>query len=153
MNSVSPLRRYSRILLITGAVLVVISTVSQQLLSNNIFGWWPILLLFMIGIQWLLFAFVSKFGQHKPPTLLKQYQIAKYAKLFAYMVGMALFTFLVFKKPEVRVAFLLTFIVYYLVFTFLETWFVHKWMNALPRTPERKPETPVEEPQTPENTN
>jgi len=106
---------------------------------------WPILLLFVIGVQWLVFGFVSKFAQHKPATLLKQYQIAKYTKMFIYMVVLVIYVFAIRVNP---MAFLMTFIVYYLVFTVLETWFIHRWMNALPRTPEKRQQAPTEKPET-----
>jgi len=131
--SISPLRKYTRNLLITGAVLAVISQLTQIFMSENIFPAWIVLLLFMVAIQWLLFAFVSKFAQHKQNTLLKQYQIAKYAKLFTYMIAIAIYAFVI---QWHAMPFLITFIVYYLIFTFLETWFVHRWMNTLPRTPD-----------------
>jgi len=141
MNSVSPLRKYTRNLILTGVVLIVISSLAQYLWSNNIYPLWPILLLFVIGVQWLLFGFVSKFGQHKPATLLKQYQIAKYTKMFIYMIVLVIYVFVI---RTGAMAFLMTFIVYYLVFTVLETWYVHRWMNTLQRTPEKRQQTPTE---------
>ncbi|MCL2416739.1 MAG: hypothetical protein FWD02_02255 [Bacteroidales bacterium] len=146
MNSVSPVRKYTRNLLITGAVLMVVSSLAQHFWSENMYPLWPILLLFIIGVQWLLFGFISKFAQHKPATLLKQYQIAKYAKMFIYMVVLAIYVFAIRTNA---MAFLLNFILYYLVFTVLETWFVQRWMNALPRTPEKKVQTSSEASETP----
>jgi len=146
--SVSPLRQYTKNLLITGAVLAVISQLTQIFMSENIFPAWIVLLLFIVAIQWLLFAFVSKFAQHKQATLLKQYQIAKYAKLFVYIIAIAIYAFVIQWYP---VGFLITFIIYYLIFTFLETWFVHRWMNTLPRTPDGR-NKPAEQKPTAEQT-
>ena len=145
--SSSPLRKYTNNLIITGIVLMVISAITNAFWSDNMYRLWPILLLFVITVQWLLFAFVSKFAQHKPATLLKQYQIAKYAKLFVYMIMLAIYVFAI---QWHTMAFLVTFIVYYLVFTVLETWYVQKWMNTLPRTPDKKTKNTAENAETPD---
>jgi len=137
MASQSPLKKYTSYLTYTGVGLAVISSLGQYFWTTQMHPLWFILLLFVIGIQWLVFAFVSKFAQHKTNTMLKQYQIAKYAKLFIYMVVLALYVFAIKAEKKDAMAFLLNFIVYYIVFTALEAWFIHRWMNTLPQTPDK----------------
>jgi hypothetical protein len=137
MASKSPLKKYTSYLTYAGVGLAVISSLGQYFWTTHMHLLWPILLLFIIGVQWLVFAFVSKFGQHKTNTMLKQYQIAKYTKLFIYMIVLAVYVFAVKAEKKDAIAFLLNFIVYYIVFTALETWFIHRWMNTLPQTPDK----------------
>ena len=132
MASTSPLKKYTTYLATTGVILAVISSLGQYLWTKNIHPLWFILLLFIAGVQWLVFAFVAKFGQHQTKTLLKQYQIAKYAKMFIYMIVMATYVFTA-KDKALAFAFLANFIVYYMVFTVLETIFIHRWISSLSR--------------------
>ena len=138
MTSQSPLKKYTTYLVYAGVGLGVLSTLvqffSHSAERTYMHPLWFIFLLFIIGVQWLVFAFVAKFAQHKTTTMLKQYQIAKFAKLFIYMITLALYVFTIRTNA---MAFLLNFIVYYLVFTVLETWFIQRWMNTLPPTPDK----------------
>ncbi|MCL2683170.1 MAG: hypothetical protein FWE63_06805 [Bacteroidales bacterium] len=131
--STSPLKKYTTRLIITGVLLAIASSFGQYFWSKHVHPLWFIILLFVIIIQWLVFAFVVKFGQHKTQTLLRQYQIAKYAKLFIYLVALSIYVFTV-KEKALVFAFLISFIVYYLVFTVLEAMSFHRWMNKLPTT-------------------
>jgi len=137
MTSTSPLQKYTKYLVITGVVLTILSAFAGYFSSDNMHPLWPVLLLFVIGVQWLVFAFVSKFAQHKTGTMLRQYQIAKYAKLAIYFIMLAIYVFAIKAEKKDAVAFLLNFIVYYLVFTVLEVWFFNRWMNTLPPTQEK----------------
>lgn len=131
MASTSPLKKYTTQLAIAGLCLAVVSSLAHWFKPNWVHSLWFILLLLVIGVQWLVFAFVIKFAQHKPQTLIRQYQIAKYAKMLVYLIVLAIYVFAVKTNA---MAFLITFMVYYVVFTALETWFFHRWMNRLPRT-------------------
>jgi len=138
MATKSTLNKYTSYLVYAGVVLAIISSLGQYFWDKNIVHpLWFILLLFIVCVQWMLFGFVSKFGQHKTSTMLKQYQIAKYAKLFIYMIVLAVYVFAIKESKDKSMAFLLNFIVYYVVFTVLETWFIHRWINTLPPTPEK----------------
>jgi hypothetical protein len=130
MTSSSPLKKYTNQLIITGVVLVVVSSLAQ-IWFEHIHKLWYIILLFMAGVQWLVFAFVLKFGQHKTKTLLKQYQIAKYAKMFIYLIVMAIYVFVININA---LSFLGVFMVYYIAFTALEIFAFQRWMNTLPQT-------------------
>jgi len=131
MASTSPLKKYTTYLATTGLILAVISSLAQYLWSSNVHPLWFLILLLVAGVQWLVFAFVVKFGQHKPQTLIKQYQIAKFAKLLIYFIVLAVY---VFGIRTNALGFLTNFIVYYIVFTILEAVFINRWMNKLPRT-------------------
>jgi hypothetical protein len=131
MTSISPLKKYTTQLAIAGLCLAVVSSLGNWFKPEWVHSLWFILLLFVAGVQWLVFAFVIKFAQHKPQTLIRQYQTAKYAKLFVYLIALATYVFAVKTNA---MEFLITFMVYYVVFTALETWFFHRWMNTLPRT-------------------
>ena len=131
MASTSPLKKYTTYLAITGLVLAILSSFGQYFLPKFVHPLWFITLLFVIGVQWLVFAFVLKFGQHKTKTLFKQYQIAKFAKLFIYMITLIVYVFAV---KTTAFAFLITFLAYYLVYTAIETWFFQRWLNTLPQT-------------------
>jgi hypothetical protein len=136
MTSQSPLAKYTKILVYAGVILAVASSLGNYFWGETrVHKLWFLLLLLVIGIQWLVIAFTTKFGQHKTSTLLKQYQIAKYAKLFIYMIALAITVWAI--KVSHPVTFLANFMIYYLVFTVIETWYFHKWMNTLPRTPEK----------------
>jgi len=136
MASQSPLKKYTSYLVYTGVALAVLSSFGYYFWTKNIHGLWFIILLFIGGMQWLSMAFVMKFAQHKAQTLLKQYQIAKMAKLFIFVLVLAAYTFLTEDKTDVF-KFLTNFIAYYFVFFVLEAWFFQRWANALPKTPER----------------
>ena len=138
MASTSPLKKYTTHLLIAGLVLAIISSFGLYYFPKYVHPLWFILLLFVIGVQWLVFAFVLKFGQHKTQTILKQHQIAKYAKLIIYLVVLSIYVFLFKSDKTLTLAFLISFIAYYLVFTVLEAWSFHRWMNSLPPTPNKK---------------
>ncbi|MDR0436736.1 MAG: hypothetical protein LBH22_00385 [Bacteroidales bacterium] len=131
--SISPLKKYTTKLIIAGVLLAIASSFGQYFWPNLVHPLWFILLLFVTAVQWLVFAFVVKFGQHKTQTLLKQYQVAKYAKLFIYLVALSIYVFTV-KEKSLVFAFLISFIAYYLVFTVLEAMSFHRWMNKLPTT-------------------
>jgi hypothetical protein len=131
MKSKSPLAKYTSYLIYTGVFLAIVSSLGQLFWAKYMHPLWFILLLLIISVQWLVFGFVSKFGQHKTTTMLKQYQIAKFVKLFIYMVVLAVYVFAVKTNA---MAFLINFIVYYVFFTTLEVWFFHRWMNSLPQT-------------------
>jgi len=131
--STSPLQKYTTKLIVTGVALAVVSSLGQFYLRPvYVHPLWFILLLFVAGVQWLAFAFVLKFAQHKTQTLLRQYQVAKYAKLFIYMIVMIGYVFST--NRELSLPFLIDFIVYYAVFTGLEMYAFHRWMNTLPTT-------------------
>jgi hypothetical protein len=134
MASKSPLAKYTSYLIYAGVFLGIISSLGMFYWHQNMHPLWFILLLFMIGVQWLVIAFTVKFGQHKTSTLLKQYQIAKYAKLFIYLILLIIYMFGI--KANIK-AFAINFMVYYLFFTALEAWFFHKWMNTLPKMSEK----------------
>ena len=50
---------------------------------------------------------------------------------------LAVYVFAIKESKDKSMAFLLNFIVYYIVFTVLETWFIHRWLNTVPPTPEK----------------
>jgi hypothetical protein len=130
--SKSPLQRYTSCLIYAGVALAILSSLGLWFWGGaRVHKLWFILLLFMATVQWLVFAFTAKFAQHKTQTMLRQYQIAKYAKLFIYLIVLAVYVFAVKTNA---IAFLTNFIVYYLVFTVLEVWFFHRWLNSLPQT-------------------
>ena len=133
--STSPLQKYTTKLVVTGVALAIVSSLGQYYLPTvYVHPLWFILLLFVGGMQWLAFAFVLKFAQHKTQTLLRQYQVAKYAKLFIYMIVLIGYVFAVSSEKALSFAFLIDFIVYYTVFTGLEMYAFHRWMNTLPTT-------------------
>ena len=137
MATKSALKKYTSYLVYAGVALAIISLLGQFLWDKNIHPLWFILLPFIVCVQWMVFGFVSKYEQHKTSTMLKQYQIAKYAKLFVYMIVLAVYVFAIKEPKDKSMAFLLNFIVYYIVFTVLETWFIHRWLNTVPPTPEK----------------
>jgi hypothetical protein len=135
MASKSPLQKYTSYLVYAGLSLAILSAIGSYAWGETrVHKLWFLLLLLMIGTQWLVVAYTTKFAQHKTKTLFRQYQIAKYAKLIIYMIGLVIIVWAI--KITQPLAFLTNFIVYYLVFTALETWFFHKWMNTLPPTKE-----------------
>jgi hypothetical protein len=75
-----------------------------------------------------MFAFVQKFAQHKLKTLLRQYQIAKFAKLVVFVILLGIYVFVI---KDNALQFLIDFLVYYMVFFLLEVWFFHRWMIVL----------------------
>ena len=131
MASVSSLKKYTTHLAIAGVSLAVLSSFGHYLWPQVVHPLWFIMLLFFLGIQWLVFAFVLKFGQHKPRTIVKQFQAAKFAKLCLFLIVMAVYVFTV-KTKAMAFTFLITFIVYYSVFTALEMFSFQRWMGGLP---------------------
>ena len=132
-SSKSPLKKYTDLLIFFGLGLAVVSAICGYTLGEErVHKLWFLLLLFIVAIQYLVVAYTVKFAQHETKTLLRQYQVARYAKLFIYMIMLAVCVWAV--KLSNPVAFLINFIIYYLIFTVLETVFFHKWMNKLPRT-------------------
>ena len=127
------LQTYTTYLVSTGVFLGIISSLGLMFCYNYMHPLWFILLLLMFGVQWLVFAFVAKYGQDETNTMLKQYQIAKYAKLFIYLIIMVIYVFTIKVNA---LAFLINFMAYYIVFTALEVWYIHKWMNTIPPTKE-----------------
>ncbi|MDR1951328.1 MAG: hypothetical protein LBP96_03760 [Bacteroidales bacterium] len=131
MASESPLKKYSRYLVYTGVGLGILSSFALYSWPGNVHPLWFIVLLFVMSVQWLTFAFVVKFAQHKTQTMLRQYQNAKFAKLLIYFIVLAAYVFAVKTNA---MTFLINFIVYYAAFTVLEAWYFHRWINTLPTT-------------------
>ena len=141
MASSSPLRKYTAYLVIAGMALLIISAVVflteySELKAGKVGiiyvnPHFVFLLSFMVGVQWLVFAFTQKFAEQRPQTLLRQYQTAKFAKLLLYLIVLVVYFFVANDKKYIM-SFLINFIVYYVVFTGLEVWFLQRWMKTLP---------------------
>lgn len=128
MASTSPLKKYTTYILVAVVLLGIVSSFGREYWPNIVHPLWFIELLVIAGLQWLVFAFVQKFAQHKLKTLVRQYQVAKTAKLVIFLVLMAIYVFAI-KTNALQ--FLIDFLVYYLVFFALEVWFFHRWMVSL----------------------
>jgi hypothetical protein len=131
MASTSPLKKYTTWIVVAVVMLGIASSFGREYWPNIVHPLWFIELLVIAGLQWLMFAFVQKFAQHKLKTLLRQYQIAKFTKLVIFIILLGIYVFVI---KDFAMQVLIDFLVYYLIFFVLEIWFFHHWMVSLNRS-------------------
>lgn len=101
------------------AVTVAITFVLKQICPQFITSLWLFQILFFAVVNVVMFFLTSRIKKKNDINKLTYFfMIGTVVKLFLYLVVLAIY---VIKFPEDRMAFVISFLVYYICFTFFET--------------------------------
>ncbi|MDY0075915.1 MAG: hypothetical protein RBR87_01455 [Bacteroidales bacterium] len=118
------LKRFSIRLLIAAALAALVTLIAKTLLPAE---WtspaWPFLLIFFLAVNIILYALYVRAKEKKLSNFTNFFMLATFFKLLLYLVVIVLY--LLFNREDV-VPFVLTFLVYYILFTTLEVRAVSK---------------------------
>jgi len=118
------LKRFSIRLLIAAALAAIVTLLVKNFLPAE---WtspaWPYLLIFFLAVNISLYALYVRAKEKKLSSFTNFFMLATFSKLLLYLVVIVIY--LLFNREDV-VPFVLTFLIYYILFTALEVRAVSK---------------------------